>query len=202
MKYSAIIFDLGGVLIDLDYKKTIDAFVQIGMVDFESVYSQSDQQKLFSDYETGQISTQYFINQLLPFLKSGISPNKVVEAWNAMILDVPAAKIELLERLKKDYPLFLLSNTNDLHVPEVRKKWAKVTNKPLESFFNTVYFSHEMKLRKPHPEIFTTVCSLENLNPIKTLFIDDSIQHIEGANSIGLQTFHLKKSNDLYQLFS
>ena len=66
MKYDAIIFDLGGVIIDIDYQKTIDAFVQLGMVDFNSIYSQSSQQKLFSDYETGQISTQYFINQLTP----------------------------------------------------------------------------------------------------------------------------------------
>jgi putative hydrolase of the HAD superfamily len=202
MKFNAIIFDLGGVLIDIDYQRTIDAFVQLGMVDFESIYSQAAQQKLFNDYETGQISTQLFINQLLPFLKQGTSPNKVVEAWNAMILNVPVKKIELLEKLKLQYPIFLLSNTNDLHVPEVRKEWAKVTEKPMESFFNTIYFSHELKQRKPNSEIFINVCEREGLNPQTTLFIDDSIQHIEGASSIGLQTYHLKNSADLFQLFS
>ena len=202
MKYKAIIFDLGGVLIDIDYQKTIDAFVQLGMVDFNSIYSQASQQKLFSDYETGQISTQYFINQLIPFLKPGTSPNKVVEAWNAMILSVPKEKIALLENLKSNYPLYLLSNTNDLHVPEVRKEWAKVTDKPMESYFNKIYFSHELHLRKPNADIFETVCERENLNPKTTLFIDDSIQHIEGAASIGLQTYHLKKSTDLIQFFS
>jgi HAD superfamily hydrolase (TIGR01509 family) len=202
MKYRAIIFDLGGVLIDIDYQKTIDAFIQLGMVDFKSIYSQSAQQKLFNDFETGQISSQYFINQLLPFLKKGTSPNKVVEAWNAMILNVPIQKIELLEKLKSHYPLFLLSNTNDLHVPVVRKEWAKVTDKPMESFFNTIYFSHELKQRKPHAEIFENVCEKEDLDPKTTLFIDDSIQHIEGASSVGLQTHHLKHSSDLYQLFS
>ena len=202
MKYNAIIFDLGGVLIDIDYQKTIDAFIQLGMVDFESIYSQAAQQKLFSDYETGQVSTQYFINQLLPFLKSGTSPNKVVEAWNAMILSVPPSKIDLLEKLKNRYPLFLLSNTNELHVQVVRKEWAKVSKKPIESFFNTIYFSHEMHQRKPNADIFENVCALEKLDPITTLFIDDSIQHIEGAASIGLQTYHLKNSSDLYQFFS
>jgi len=202
MKYDAIIFDLGGVIIDLDYQKTIDAFVELGMNNFETIYSQASQQKLFNDFEIGQISPQYFINQLLPFLKNGTSPNKVVEAWNAMILSVPLAKIELLEKLKKKYPLFLLSNTNDLHVPLVRKEWAKVTDKPMESFFNKIYFSHELHLRKPNADIFETVCELENLNPKTTLFIDDSIQHIEGAASIGLKTYHLKKSTDLIQFFS
>jgi HAD superfamily hydrolase (TIGR01509 family) len=202
MKYNAIIFDLGGVIIDIDYQKTIDAFVQLGMVDFNSIYSQASQQKLFSDYETGQISTQYFINQLIPFLKPGTSPNKVVEAWNAMILSVPKEKIALLEKLKSNYPLYLLSNTNDLHVPEVRKEWAKVTEKPMESYFNTIYFSHELHQRKPDAIIFENVCERENLDPKTTLFIDDSIQHIEGAASIGLQTYHLKKSTDLIQFFS
>ena len=202
MKYDAIIFDLGGVIIDLDYQKTIDAFVELGMNNFETIYSQASQQKLFNDFEIGQISPQYFINQLLPFLKNGTSPNKLVEAWNAMILSVPLAKIELLEKLKKKYPLFLLSNTNDLHVPLVRKEWAKVTDKPMESFFNKIYFSHELHLRKPNADIFETVCELENLNPKTTLFIDDSIQHIEGAASIGLKTYHLKKSTDLIQFFS
>jgi putative hydrolase of the HAD superfamily len=202
MKYTAIIFDLGGVLIDLDYQKTIDAFVQLGMNNFETIYSQAAQQKLFSDYETGQISTQYFINQLLPFLKPGTSPNKVVEAWNKMILTVPTQKIALLEKLKTDFPLFLLSNTNELHVPVVRKEWAKVTDKPMESFFNTIYFSHELHQRKPDISIFETVCLRENLEPKTTLFIDDSIQHIEGAASMGLQTYHLKESSDLYQFFS
>jgi FMN phosphatase YigB (HAD superfamily) len=202
MKYNAIILDLGGVLIDIDYQKTIDAFIQLGMVDFKSIYSQASQQKLFNDYETGQISSQYFINQLLPFLKQGTSPNKVVEAWNAMILNVPLKKIELLEKLKLHYPLFLLSNTNELHVPVVRKEWAKVTDKPMESFFNTIYFSHELQQRKPNADIFKNVCERENLDPETTLFIDDSIQHIEGASSIGLQTYHLKNSADLYQFFS
>ena len=202
MKYDAIIFDLGGVIIDLDYQKTIDAFVELGMNNFETIYSQAAQQKLVNDFEIGQISPQYFINQLLPFLKNGTSPNKVVEAWNAMILSVPLAKIELLEKLKKKYPLFLLSNTNDLHVPLVRKEWAKVTDKPMESFFNKIYFSHELHLRKPNADIFETVCERENLNPKTTLFIDDSIQHIEGAASIGLKTYHLKKSTDLIQFFS
>lgn len=198
----AIIFDLGGVIIDIDYQKTIHAFEKLGMTDFHTVYSQAAQSNLFDDFETGQISAQRFINSLLPHLSLGTSPNKAVQAWNAMILDVPAEKLALLNWLKQKYPLYLLSNTNELHVPVVRRSWANTTNESMESFFNKIYFSHELHLRKPHQEIFKFVCEDQNLNPETTLFIDDSIQHIEGATKFGLQTFHVTSSESLYHFFS
>lgn len=198
----AIIFDLGGVIIDIDYQKTIHAFEKLGMSDFHTVYSQAAQSNLFDDFETGQISAQRFINSLLPHLATGTSPNKAVQAWNAMILDVPAEKLALLKRLKEKYPLYLLSNTNELHVPVVRRAWSQTTNEPMESFFNKIYFSHEVQLRKPHQEIFQFVCEDQHLNPQKTLFIDDSIQHIEGAKKYGLQTFLSTTPESLYHFFS
>lgn len=202
MKFEAIVFDLGGVLIDLDYNRTINAFKQLGIADFDKMYSQAAQNNLFDDFETGQISAQRFVNSLLPYLRPGTTPNKVVHAWNAMILSVPTAKIELLKDLRKKYPIYLLSNTNELHVPVVRREWAKVTSQPMEDFFDHIYFSHEIHLRKPTSEIFEFVCDQQNLVPEKTLFIDDSIQHIKGAEQIGLQTFHLEDPDKLYQLFS
>ncbi|SRR5574343_27887 len=202
MAYDAVILDLGGVIINLDYNKTIHAFEALGMSDFKTVYSQASQTNLFDDFETGKISAQHFVNCLLPYLKPGTTPNKVVHAWNAMILDVPQQKLELLETLKKRFPVYLLSNTNELHVPVVRREFSKVTDYPMEHFFTKMYFSNEIKLRKPNAEIFEFVCLENNLNPANTLFVDDSIQHIEGAKKIGLNTEHLKDPEDLYQLFS
>lgn len=202
MKYEAIVFDLGGVLINLDYQLTIDAFKKLGISDFDKMYSQVAQNNLFDDFETGQISAQRFINSLLTYLRPGTTPNKVVQAWNAMILSVPSEKIKLLERLRKDYLIYLLSNTNELHVPVVRREWAKVTEKPMEEFFDHIYFSHEIHLRKPNDAIFEFICTQQQLIPEKTLFIDDSVQHIIGAKKVGLQTYHLENPENLYQLFS
>lgn len=198
----AIIFDLGGVILNIDYQKTIDEFKKLGLDNFETCFSQASQSKIFDDFETGQISPQQFINGLLPYLKEGTSPNKVVQAWNAIVLDQPKEKIELLKTLKKTYPLFLLSNTNALHVPVVRRRWAEVTPEPMEYFFDKIYFSHEIHLRKPNEEIFRFVCDEQKLNPEQVLFIDDSIQHIVGAQKFGLQTIHLTSPDDLYQIFS
>ena len=202
MDFDALIFDLGGVIINLDYTKTIHAFEQLGMEKFHDVYSQTAQTNLFDDFETGKISAQRFINSLLPYLKPGTTPNMVVHAWNAMILDVPQEKLQLIESLKGKLPVFLLSNTNELHVPVVRREWSKVTSLPMEHYFDRIFFSHEIHLRKPDRSIFEYVCENEGLVPERTLFIDDSIQHIEGASAYGLQTIHLTKPQSLLQFFS
>ena len=189
--FDAIIFDLGGVIINLDYQLTIEAFKKLGIDNFEEMYTQAKQNNLFDDYETGKVSSQHFINSLLPFLPSGTSANKVVHAWNAMILDFPKKRLELLDQLNSKYRVFLLSNTNDIHLQAVNRSLANTTDRKLESYFEKVYLSHEVKLRKPHKEIFELVCTEQNLNPETTIFIDDTIGHVNGANSIGLKGIHL-----------
>ena len=189
--FDAIIFDLGGVIINLDYQLTIEAFKKLGIDNFEEMYTQAKQNNLFNDFETGKISSQHFINSLLPFLPSGTSANKVVHAWNAMILDFPKKRLELLDQLNSKYRVFLLSNTNDIHLQAVNRSLANSTDRKLETYFEKVYLSHEVKLRKPHKEIFELVCTEQNLNPETTIFIDDTIGHVNGANSIGLKGIHL-----------
>ena len=197
-----IIFDFGGVLINIDYHKTIKAFRELGIEDFEERYSQADQSSLFNDLEVGKISAQRFVNDLLPFLPSGTSPNQVVRAWNAMILDVPKSAVDLLISLKGKYRLFLLSNTNEIHIPKALMEWQKVTDVDFYSCFDHVFLSHEMGLRKPNQEIFRRVCTEQNIQPENALFIDDSAQHLIGASKVGLNTFHLTSDVALSSLFS
>jgi len=199
----AIIFDYGGVIINIDYKATIDAFNELGKVDFEEMYSQAAQSNLFNQIETGKISGQYFINQLLDYLPMGTSPNRVVAAWNQMIKDVPLERIELLLRLKKEgYTIILLSNTNEIHIAVANRRWAMTYNQSPEEVFDAVYYSHEIHMRKPNSEIFEFVCSEHGLKPSEVLFIDDSIQHIDGAKSIGINAIHLEKNQTIQDVFS
>lgn len=197
-----VIFDFGGVLINIDYHKTIEAFKELGITDFEERYSQADQSSLFSDFEIGKISAQRFVNDLLHFLPSGISPNKVVHAWNAMILDVPTSTVDLLASLQGKYRLFLLSNTNEIHIPKALIEWEKSSKVEFYDCFEYVYLSHEMGLRKPDEEIFSRVCREQSIQPENALFIDDSEQHLIGARKIGLNTFHLTPDIELSSLFS
>lgn len=198
-----LIFDFGGVLIHIDYQATVDAFAQLHMDAHGAFYSQQTQSTLFDAYETGKISTQQFINGLLGHLPPGTSPNAVVAAWNKMILDVPVYSIELLQDLRqKGYRLFMLSNTNALHLELALRRWARVSDQLPNDLFDKVYVSHEMGLRKPDPEIFMRVCREQGLNSAETLFIDDSVQHIAGARKAGLHTYHLHGEQTLQALFS
>lgn len=200
-KFEAIIFDLGGVLINLDYQLTIDAFKKLGGTEFDLTYSQAAQNSVFDDYETGKISTQHFINKLKDSLPASITPNQIVAAWNAMILNFPLEKIALLEKLSNQKRIFLLSNTNDIHIQKVAREFTKVSDKKLNDYFEKVYLSHEIHQRKPYQETFEFVCKDAGIDPLKTLFIDDSEQHILGAQQIGLSTLHLTPDKNLLAYF-
>lgn len=197
-KFDVIVFDLGGVLIDLDYNATIQAFQKLGAEDFQELYSQALQSDLFDRYETGQISSLHFINKLKELFPQHLTPNEIVAAWNTMILEFQPEKLRFLEEIKTTHTTALLSNTNDLHIDYVRRKLKKVSEKPLEYYFHYTFLSHEIKVRKPHVETFLYVCRQMDVSPEKVLFIDDSIQHIEGAKKAGLSTilFPQNKSFD------
>lgn len=185
-EFDAVIFDLGGVIIDLNYDATIEAFRKLGTENFNELYSQALQTSLFDRYETGQISSMHFINKLKELLPSTCTPNEVVSAWNAMIGDFQPEKLTFLEQIKHSHVTALLSNTNDLHEEYVRRKLKRVSEKPLESYFHHTFLSHQIKARKPHPSTFIDVCIRMKVSPDKVLFIDDSSQHIEGAKEAGL----------------
>lgn len=198
----AIIFDLGGVLLNLDYDLTEKAFISLGMPNFGESYSQLQQTQLFDRFEKGEVSSFHFINQLLDRLPLGTTANQVVHAWDAMILDFPLERLTFLEGLSKKHRIFLLSNTNDLHIDAVRRSLKKaVGHRNLERYFEKTYFSSAIGMRKPDSEIFEFVCSENKLNPATTLFIDDSPQHVEGAKALGIHAILLEKNQDVSSLF-
>ena len=201
-KVEAVIFDLGGVILNIDYNRTADAFRALGLANFDDVYSQLCQTDLFDRFETGQVSSFHFINRLLDQLPRGCNGNQVVHAWDAMILDFPQERLDFLMELKQRRRIFLLSNTNDIHMDAVRRALEKTTgHKRLEDYFERVYLSCEMGLRKPDPAIFLRVCSEQGLDPAATLFIDDSPQHVEGAKAAGLQAVYLQPGMEIASLF-
>lgn len=198
-----IIFDLGGVILNIDYQLTKNAFKALGLENFTTMYTQATQTGLFDDYEKGIRSTPYFINALLDYLPTNTSANKVVKAWNAMILDFPLKNLELLLKLKSNYRIFLLSNTNEIHLQAVNRSLGLISNeKNLNAFFEKTYYSFEMGMRKPDAEIFNKVCLDNNLQFHKTLFIDDTEKHILAAQKVGLKTHLFNGSTNLHHLFS
>jgi glucose-1-phosphatase len=201
--FSYIIFDLGGVLIDIDYHATRVAFENLGFENFDNAYSQFQQEDLFDRFECGKISAQHFVNKVLPFCKQGTYPNQVVAAWNAMLGDIPEEKIKLLENLKGKQPYSLLSNTNILHLPGVQTAWKKVSKLGMNELFNHVFLSFEIGKRKPDVSTFQWVQNELKIKESESiLFIDDSPQHIEGAQKAGWSTHYYQDAKDFYALFS
>jgi putative hydrolase of the HAD superfamily len=188
-----IIFDLGGVILNIDYMLSHKAFSDLGFPDFDDMYSKLKQNHLFDDLETGRITADTFIATIQQQSKIPLHESDIVKAWNAMLLDFPLRRLQILQQLQLHFNTFLLSNTNEIHEKEFNSRLQQTCGYPtLAVFFDKIYLSHRIGLRKPHPEVFEKILNDNNLKAHETLFIDDSIQHIEGAKAVGLQTIHLK----------
>lgn len=193
-----IIFDLGAVLINLDTEATTRAFKALGLKNFEEIYSQARQNGLFDAFDCGTISPQEFRDGLKKHLPPGTTDAAIDEAWNAMLLDIPEERLQLLDRLRKDYRLFLLSNTNEIHVTRFSADMQKQHGfSDLSGYFERWYYSCRIGMRKPDTEIFEFVLKENHLDPAETLFIDDSKQHIEGAKKVGITTLWLEPGNSI-----
>jgi glucose-1-phosphatase len=191
-KYKNIIFDLGGVILNIDYSILISSFASLGLKNFEEHYSKAQQEKFFDQYEKGLISSKEFTERLKAYCKAGTSDKDIEDAWNSMLLDLPRKRMDLLNKLKNSHHTFLLSNTNDIHMTWIHKYLIKTFGIPdFSNVFEKVYLSYLLHMRKPDEEIFAHVLSENNLKPEETLFIDDSPQHLEGAKKLGIQTYWL-----------
>jgi haloacid dehalogenase superfamily, subfamily IA, variant 3 with third motif having DD or ED len=184
-----IIFDLGGVVLDIDYNKTQMAFVNLGITHFHELFAQQNSSDVFAKLETGKISEESFYDEFRKETKKNLSNEQIETAWNAMLLDFTAERINLLEALGKKYNIFLFSNTNAIHHKFFHKKYFETFSKAnFDSLFHKAYYSHIMGLRKPTPESFLYIIEEQKLGISETLFIDDTGINIEAAKKLGLQT--------------
>ncbi len=189
-----IIFDLGGVLINLNYQATEQAFANIGLPNFNEIYTQLKQDTLFDDLETGKIDQEQFLKAMRAAAGVPLTNEQVLTAWNAMLLDFPLRRLQILQQLRLHYDLFLLSNTNEIHEEAFNKILYQAHGIPnIGVFFDKVYLSHRVGMRKPNADIFLRVLEDNGLRPEQTLFIDDTPQHIAGAQALGIQTIYLEK---------
>ena len=195
-----LIFDFGGVIINLDYSKPVDEFKKLGISDSKKLYSKEEQTSLFDSLECGQISDEKFLNEIRK--KSNTNDLELIKkAWNSILLNIPEKRVHLLKKLSSKYKIFLLSNTNSIHLKEIISSYGEKKWKNFISIFNDVYFSNQIGMRKPNENIFFHVINKNKLDVSKTLFIDDSPQHIKTAKKIGFKTYHLTDKEDIVSLF-
>ena len=187
-----IIFDFGDVFINLDKEATARMMIKHGFAGITP-----DLMELFKAYETGLISTDLFLSKAKNWVPSA-SRNQLIEAWNAIILDFPEYRLEFIESLAREnnYRLFLLSNTNALHIERVIDNMGQNNFDRFIRCFEVSYLSHEVNLRKPDQEIFQLILERNSLVPSETLFIDDTKEHTLGAQKLGIVTWHLSVGNE------
>lgn len=197
-RIQTVIFDYGAVIFDIDFKRTLQAFKDLGIAEADTIFGHLSQHHVFDEFDRGNISPEEFRNELRKWITEPVSDAQIDAAWNKMLIGIPEGKLALLERVKSSYATLLLSNNNKIHYNWIQAYLKEAYQLPsIDAYFNKTYYSQFMRMRKPDAIIFERVLQEQNLDPATTLFIDDSPQHIRSAASLGIQTLHLLNIHDL-----
>jgi putative hydrolase of the HAD superfamily len=197
-----IIFDLGNVLLNLDFNASIHAFRQLGLssevIDRQQAYADP----IFYDLEVGRASPAQFRTRVRQILKNpGATDQQIDDAWYAMVLDIPAKRVEMVKDLRKKFNVFLFSNTNQIHISRLHKEFRETHGIDFPSIFEKDFYSHEIHERKPDLSSFQKVIQLSGVRPEETLFVDDLEDNIAGAQKTGMKTYWLKNGTEISVLF-
>ena len=198
-----IIFDLGGVIVDIDVAATLHAFekLNIGGLDISAIHPH--QQGFFLDYELGDITGEEFISAIRArYGCEGVADAQIWAAWTALLQKPDMARFGLLENVRGNYNIYLLSNTNKAHIDAVKEGFRQVSGgREFETFFDGCFYSHRMHLRKPGERIYREVLELTGAFAGETIFIDDNECNFTGAKAAGLHVYHLTGGESINDLF-
>ena len=197
-----IIFDFGGVIHDIRYENIAEEFVKHGVANLGDFYSKDFQTKEMDMFEKGMITSDEFRDYIRRTTNMMLTDNEIDEIINAILIDVPCERVDLLLRLRRRYRLFLFSNTNQINYDCFTDRLLKKYGFDIfECCFAAPYFSHFMHCRKPSPDGFRRIIDEQYLVPSETVFIDDIERNLEGAKSVGIVGIHLKDGTSLTDLF-
>lgn len=193
---NTIIFDFGDIFINLDKKATMDGFKKLGLKEWNNELDQLNFQ-----FEKGNISREEFLAGFQKQMPNA-SIEEILEAWNAILADFPLYRLEFLQMLSKKYKLFLLSNTDSIHIDTFEQKVGPSFYGDFYQCFEKVYFSFEMGMRKPDAEIYQTVLNKHELQAKRTLFVDDKKENTDAAAALGIHVWNLQVGKeDVIDLF-
>ena len=199
----SIIFDLGNVIINIDPDLTLQKFRNLGVNNFDEMYSIMRQMDVFDRLDTGKIRLPEFRNAIREYAKIPLSDEQIDDAWCAMLLNFPEENAELLRKLRLEgYKLYLLSNTNEIHINYYTEYLQRqFGSNLLADLFDRIFYSHEIGYRKPNREAFEHVLKVAELKPAETLFIDDLEHNVIGARQTGIQAYLHPKGERIVDLF-
>lgn len=197
-----IIFDFGGVIINIDFRLTINAFKKLGFVNIEEAIFKAEGSEILLQMEKGIISHADFYDEIRRISNLSLTNFKIEEAWNKLLLDIPRKRIKILEKIKSDYRIFLLSNTNSIHYKQYRLQLQDKFGYPDYNYlFEKAWFSFNLGLVKPDKDIFQFVLKDAGLNPEETLYIDDLKINVDAAVNEGMKGYNIEPGEDISTLF-
>lgn len=192
--FKNILFDLGGVILDLNVNGTLESFLNLGFPRELLSYPENFYTDIFFNYETGKVNTAEFRDSIRQFAGVDFSDSDFDAAWCAMLARVPKKRTQLLQSLAKDYDLYMLSNTSELHIEKFSKMFSDVAGVPLEEVFTQSFYSHKTGLHKPDEAAFEHVLKTAGIQANETLFLDDNIHNIKSAQSLGFNVIHISEN--------
>ena len=189
MKFKAVIFDFGNVIINIELQRIYQAFAKFTSKPVSYIEKRITEDQIFRRYESGQFTDEEFRDVIRQTLGFPLSDHEVDTAWNAILLDIPTDRIDLIHNIRQKYPVYLLSNTNNIHIT-ASNNYLKKTHgiRSLNELFDKLYLSYEMGLWKPDAEIYREVLRTNKLQPNEVIFFDDNLHNIESAKALGMQT--------------
>lgn len=188
----AVVFDFGNVIINIDLEKSFQAFADLTFKSVPKIKSLFADAEIFKKYETGFYSDDEFRDVVRQTLSYPLNDQEIDDAWNALLLDVPKERIDYIENLSYQYPVYLLSNTNAIHIDKCQHYFRTIHGIPdFRKLFTHAFMSFEMGLWKPDYAIYQKVLDEINLKPEEVLFIDDNVENIEAAKDLGIQVIKI-----------
>lgn len=193
----SIIFDLGGVLLDIDVDLTFEEFESIIRPEFCPVREWNELYNMIVAMETGKWDVDFFVKYVKQFTRPNVESSQIIDAWCAMIHEFPVSRINLLAELSKRADLYLLSNTNILHIREFETDFLFRYGYSINNLFSKVFYSSEIGLRKPNADVFEYVMKQVGIKASDTLLIDDRRENCEAARSLGITAIEVPKNTGL-----
>ena len=195
MHIKNIIFDSGGVILDINMQKTIDGFAALGLPQNELRFDVGETADLMHRYQLGHFATDEFCRLVAAKCNPGTTPEQVALAWNSICLGIPERKLNAIKALKQRANAYLLSNTNDLHWQYCLDHWFNANGNRCEDFFDKVFLSQNMHLEKPYSEIFEQVIKVTGTDAI---FLDDNLDNVNAAKNCGIQAVQITPDFDWF----
>lgn len=191
-----IVFDFGGVIVDIDRDKAVQAFIKLGLADADARLDKYHQTGIFQELEEGKLSADEFRQELGKLCGRELTMEETKQAWLGFFNEVDLRKLDYIQELKNTHHLYLLSNTNPFVMswacsPEFSSKAI-----PLNDYCDRLYLSYQVGYTKPAPQIFDFMIEDANLIPSETLFVDDGASNIQIGKELGFKTFQPENGSD------